>query len=933
MKPRMFERGWSGAGWWAVVCLLGMLRGEAAVSFERDVAPILRTHCAGCHNDADREGDFSVETLASLRKGGDKGGTIRPGHAEDSLLIQLIEGRVRPSMPPKDEPRVPASELALLRKWIDEGATGPAKDESILSRIVVPEVAVSVGQARPLTAAEFSPDGGMLAVGMAGRVEFRDPTGRRVRRVIEGIPGKVNAVHFSKDGQRLLIAAGVAGLNGTALVHEVATGRRVALFGGHRDAVHDAEWSPDGQWLATGGYDRSVRLWRVSDGGLVWSNSVHNGAVFDLAFDPTGAVLASASADQTVKLWRVRDGMRLDTLNQPQGELNRVLFTPDGSQILAVGADRRIHQWRFVSREQPALNPVVASRFAHEAAIQAMGLTEDGAFLVTGAADRTLKAWRLPELVEVKAFELQSDVVGAMAVSPRRTRVMAARMDGSLQGYDLKFAKVGVAAARKPVGSKGGQGSTGSPIPAIVIQEKESNDTVATAQGVPERVQVRGRLDQPGDVDHFAFRAEAGEALMLTVDAARSKSSMDSRLEILDGRGRPVEQVVLQAVRDSWFTFRGKDSETSDDFRLQNWAEMELDEYLYANGEVVRLWLYPRGPDSGFKVYPGEGRRQTMFGTTPISHALNEPAYIVRPIPAGSQPAPNGLPVYRIPFQNDDDPSRQAGTDSVLLFTAPATERYVVRVSDTRGFGGGTNHFYTLSIREPQPAFSVKVEGLDPKVSPGSGRELRFVATRREGFQGPIRIEVGGLPPGFLASTPVELEAGQVRAMATLHAAPDAVAPDDALDRAVKVTASATIGGRLVTVPLGGLGNIQLDKAPKVTLEILPGPDRSVVREEAGKPLELVLRPGQTISARVRARRNDFKARIEMGNEDSGRNLPHGVYVDNIGLNGLLIVEDQTEREFFLTAAKKAPKGTRMFHLRTSADGGQCSLPVVVRVE
>jgi hypothetical protein len=360
---------------------------------------------------------------------------------------------------------------------------------------------------------------------------------------------------------------------------------------------------------------------------------------------------------------------------------------------------------------------------------------------------------------------------------------------------------------------------------------------------------------------------------------------------------------------------------------------MELDEYLYANGEVVRLWLYPRGPDSGFKVYPGEGRRQTMFGTTPISHALNEPAYIVRPIPAGSQPAPNGLPVYRIPFQNDDDPSRQAGTDSVLLFTAPATERYVVRVSDTRGFGGGTNHFYTLSIREPQPAFSVKVEGLDPKVSPGSGRELRFVATRREGFNGPIRIDIEGLPPGFVASTPVEIEAGQVRAMATLHAAPDAVAPDDALDRAVKVTASATIGGRLVTVPLGGLGNIQLDKSPKVTLEILPGPDRSVVREEAGKPLELVLRPGQTISARVRARRNDFKARIEMGNEDSGRNLPHGVYVDNIGLNGLLIVEDQTEREFFLTAAKKAPKGTRMFHLRTTADGGQCSLPVVVRVE
>ncbi len=939
MKPRMFERGWVGiacllaAGWFAAV------RVEAAVNFEREVAPILRTHCAGCHNDADREGEFSVETLASLRKGGDKGETIRPGHAEDSLLIKLVEGRAKPSMPPKDEPRVPVAEVAVLRKWIDEGAMGPAKDESILSRIAVPEVAVPAGQERPLTAAEFSPDGGMLAVGMAGRVEMRDPTGRRVRRVIDAIPGKVNAVHFSKDGKRLLVAAGVAGLNGMALVHEVASGRRVATFGGHRDAVHDAEWSPDGQWLATAGYDRSVRLWRVSDGGLVWSNSVHNGAVFDLAFDPSGAVLASASADQTVKLWRVRDGVRLDTLNQPQGELSRVRFTPDGSQIVAVGADRRIHQWRFVSREQPALNPVVASRFAHEAAIQSMGLTADGAFLVTGAADRMLKAWRLPELVEVKAYEVQSDVVTAVALSPKRARFVAARMDGSVQGYDLKFPKSGAEvsttamAARLPGGASGATTSTGSLIPAGVTEERESNDTVTTAQEVPARVQVRGRLGRAGDVDHFAFRAKAGDELILTVDAARSMSAMDSRLEILDGRGRPVEQAVLQAVRDSWFTFRGKDSETIDDFRLQNWAEMELDEYLYANGEVVRLWLYPRGPDSGFKVYPGEGRRQTMFGTTPISHALNEPAYIVRPLPAGSQPAPNGLPVFRIPFQNDDDPSRQAGTDSVLLFTAPASERYVVRVSDTRGFGGGTNHFYTLSIREPQPDFSVKVEGLDPKVSPGSGRELRFVATRREGFNGPIRIDVEGLPPGFVASTPVEIEAGQVRAMATLHAASDAKAPDDAMDRAVKVTASATIGGRAVTRPLGGLGNIQLDAAPKVTLEILPGPDRSVVREVAGKPMELVLRPGQTISARVRARRNDFKARIEMGNEDSGRNLPHGVYVDNIGLNGLLIVEDQTEREFFLTAAKKAPKGTRMFHLRATADGGQCSLPVVVRVE
>ena len=56
------------------------------------------------------------------------------------------------------------------------------------------------------------------------------------------------------------------------------------------------------------------------------------------------------------------------------------------------------------------------------------------------------------------------------------------------------------------------------------------------------------------------------------------------------------------------------------------------------------------------------------------------------------------------------------------------------------------------------------------------------------------------------------------------------------------------------------------------------------------------------------------------------------MYVDNIGLNGLLIVEGQTEREFFITAAPKVRPGVRRFHLRTTADGGQASEPVTLRV-
>ncbi len=914
----------------ALLALSGFpLLSRAEIVYERDIAPILRTYCAGCHNDAENENGFSVETFAGLRKGGDeKGSPVRPGHPDDSFLIKSLEHNVRPHMPPKDEPQVPTSEIALLKKWIALGANGPKKDSSILQNLVVPKILGANGQP-PVAAAAWSPDGKHLALAIADKIELRGSLRGKARRTLPALPGKTTALHFSPDGSLLVAAGGITGLNGLARLWNLGAGLPTRDFGGHTDTLYDAEFSPDGQLLATAGYDRVIRLWQVQDAKLLRMIPGHNGAIFDLAFDPSGAVLASASADQTVKLWRVSDGLRLDTLSQPQGELAAVAFSPNGQHIIAAGADKRIHLWQFLSRAAPALNPPVHSRFAHEAGITAFAITADGLSLITAAADRTLKSWSLPALVEQTAFGTQPDLVAALAPHPRRNAFVAARMDGSIQSFSLKTPRPKKAPAEaKPVVQA--SASTASTNLAS-FTETEPNHTPAQASLVTLPAEIRGAISEPGDVDLFRFRARAGEELTALVTAAQAGSALDSRIEILTASGQPIEQVVLQAVRDSWFTFRGKDSDTADDFRLHNWAEMELNEYLYANGEVSKLWLYPRGPDSGFKVYPGESKRQTAFFTTAITHALNEPCYIVAAFPAGSQPPPNGLPIFRLNFENDDDPSRRAGADSLLHFKAPAAAEYLVRVTDVRGFGG-TNFPYTLTLRETRPDFSVTLDGSIPAVSPGSGREIRFLAKRFEGFDGPIQIDITGLPTGFSASSPIEIEAGQMAAVAAIYASSNAPAPATNALAGLRITARATIGGRGFSHPITPAGELKLAKAPRVTVEILPGSDRASVREIPGQPLEFTIRPGQTISARVRAARLDFKERIELGNEDSGRNLPHGVYVDNIGLNGLLIVEGETERDFFITASKIAAPGVRTFHLRAKGDGGQASLPALLRV-
>ena len=924
-----------------VVCVLWAVPCFAAPSYEREIAPILRTYCSGCHNEREAESAFSVERFASLRKGGDGAGDpIVPGDAAASVLIQRIKSEDSDHMPPADEPQLTAAELATLEAWIAAGAAGPANDTSILETLAVPALA-PYGGTKPVTALARSPDGTRLAVAHGRTVEIvavADGVPGKVLATMPDLPGSIMAVHFSRDGARLVIAGGITGLRGVAEIRDAATGKLLKAFAGHRDLVYDAELSPDEKTLATAGYDRSIKLWNVADGALVRSIDVHNGAVFDLAWHPSGKLLASASADETVKLWRASDGVRLDTLSQPQGEVASVAFTPDGGHVIAAGRDKRIHFWKLVSLDAPAINPSLRSVFAHEAPIVALALSADGRRLVTTAEDRSLKAWSVPDLAIEKELPRQPDLVAAI-VPDAAGRFLVGRLDGSLDAVpvagpsDGRPAPTAVAQQAAPAAAAAGT-SASTDIPAATGSETEPNDTASQAQPVAVPVAMKGAIGAPGDVDCFRFTARAGVPLLLEVVAAKAEpaSKLDSRIEVLDAAGQRVEQVVLQAVRDSWITFRGKNSTQSGDFRLQNWDEMELDQYLYVGGEVVKLWLYPRGPDSGFEVYPGSGNRHTFFHTSAITHALGEPAWVVEPLPRGAVAVPNGLPVFRLFYENDDEPTRRLGTDSQLIFTPPADGEYVARVSDVRGFGGATDFHYTLGIRRPQPSFAVSVEGKDPKVSPGSGRELTFKATRIEGFDGPVRIEVAGLPAGFTFHGPIEIEAGQQGARGVISATADAVAPDEAADKAVTVRAVTQIDGREVVEELGTLGDIQLGDKPKVTVEIAPGTDPAVVRQVPGEPLEFTIRPGQTITAKVKAARHDFKDRIDFGTVGAGRNLPHGAFIDNLGLNGLLIVEGQDEREFFITAAPKTPPGRRFFHLRATPDGGQTSLPAVLNV-
>lgn len=450
-----------------------------------------------------------------------------------------------------------------------------------------------------------------------------------------------------------------------------------------------------------------------------------------------------------------------------------------------------------------------------------------------------------------------------------------------------------------------------------VYLEAEPNNSVMEGQIMPFPGKVAARSDHPGDEDWFQVPGQAGQEWIIETRAARAGSPADTLIEVRDAEGRELPRVLLQAVRDSAITFRGIDSNTVD-CRVDNWEEMELTQYLYLQGEVVRLFRMPQGPDSGFNFYAVNGKRRNYFDTSATAHPNEEPCYIVEPHRPGEKLAQNGLPVFPIFHVNDDDADRELGADSRLHFTVPKDGAYYVRVRDTRGFGG-ERFVYELTVRLAQPGFNISVNGMNPTIARGSGQSFSVTADRVDGFEGEIELQMHGIPEGITISNPLVIQEGHTTASGTIHLSEQLKALDEKQAAGIKITAKARIRGETVTREAGGLGTIKVaDNAPLyVTMENI-----------GGGAAEITIAPGATVPALLKVRRAGHEELMTFAVE----NLPHGIIVDNIGLNGVLIPKDQNEREIFLTAQRWVPETDRWCYAICNEAGRQTSLPVLIKV-
>jgi hypothetical protein len=122
-----FKQGGSAAAllgaaiWVAGVTAAAQRPPAGRIDFARQVQPIIAANCLECHNQDRRQGGLSLATYADALDGGRDGAVIRPGAAARSLLIHRVTGAIEPQMP-KDEAPLSPAEIALIQRWIHEGA-------------------------------------------------------------------------------------------------------------------------------------------------------------------------------------------------------------------------------------------------------------------------------------------------------------------------------------------------------------------------------------------------------------------------------------------------------------------------------------------------------------------------------------------------------------------------------------------------------------------------------------------------------------------------------------------------------------------------------------------------------------------------------------------------------------------------------------------
>ncbi len=410
------------------------VRADEPVSFKKDIAPILLGNCLACHGPKKSEGSYRIDSFERLMAAGDSelNGFVASNVDESEAFRRIISDDEGERMPLDGDP-LPAEQIALIRRWIEEGAKYDSEDpkaslESIVPAPTHPDAPEAYPHTMPITAMTFNSDGTQLFVAGYHELTVWNPADGQLIRRIGNVGQRTYALAFSPDGKTLAVGSGSPGVLGEVRLIDPAEGKVVNVLGSASDVVFDVAFNPAGERLAAAAADGVVRVFDVASGEQQLTITSHSDWVVAVAWNHDGTKLATASRDKTAKVFDASTGDLIVTYSGHGQPVKGVAFHPDGNEVYSSASDNKIQQWKIADGNKSA---DVAS-FGGEV----YKLSTGGAFMFATSADKSVRQYDAKSRAQVRVYAGHQDWALSAAYHDGTKRLASGSFDGEVRVWN-----------------------------------------------------------------------------------------------------------------------------------------------------------------------------------------------------------------------------------------------------------------------------------------------------------------------------------------------------------------------------------------------------------------------------------------------------------------------------------------------------------------